>query len=86
MDPKCLTIAGLILDIIGVATVWFFGWPQPNLESGVSLGLEDGTSIGSNGETVADYNRKVEHRRRWYKRASILGLVLLLSGFVCSAP
>lgn len=81
MDPKCLTIAGLIFDIVGVAVVWFFGWPQPQLESGVSLGLEDGTPVGPNGETVADHNRKVERKRYWYKRASILGLVLLLMGF-----
>ena len=81
MDPKYLTIAGLIFDIVGVAVVWFFGWPQPQLESGVGLGLEDGTPIGPNGETVADHNRKVERRRSWYKRAAILGLLLLLAGF-----
>ncbi len=80
MDPKCLTIAGLVLDIVGVAVVWFFGWPQPKLESGVGYGLEDGTPIGPNGETVADHNKKVEQRRLWYKRASILGLLLLLAG------
>jgi len=81
MDLKCLTIAGLILDILGVAVVWFFGWPQPQLESGISLGLEDGTPFGPNGETVADHNRKVERRRVWYRRAAVSGLVLLLSGF-----
>jgi len=81
MDPKCLTIAGLVLDILGVAVVWYFGWPQPQLETGVSSGLENGTPYGPPGETVADHNRKVERRRIWYKRASILGLVLLLTGF-----
>ena len=81
MDPKYLTIAGLVLDMIGVGVVWFFGWPQPQLETGVSLGVENGTPYGPNGETVADYNRKVERRRISYKRASIFGLVLLLTGF-----
>lgn len=81
MDPKYFTIAGLILDIVGVAVVWFFGWPQPQLESGVSLGLEDGTRIGPYGETVVDHDRDVERKRFWYKRASIGGLLLLLAGF-----
>jgi hypothetical protein len=81
MDPKCLTITGLILDIVGVAIVWYFGWPQPQLEPGVGLALENGTPVGPNGETVADHNRKVERRRIWYKRFSIFGLLLLLTGF-----
>ena len=81
MDPKFLTVIGLILDIVGVATVWYFGWPQPNLESGVGRAIENGTPIGPNGETVADHNRKVERRRIWYKRLSIFGLLLLLTGF-----
>ena len=81
MDPKCLSIAGLVLDIAGVAVVWYFGWPQPQLETGVPLGLEDGNVIGPNGETVADHNRKVARRRIWYTRASICGLLLLLTGF-----
>jgi len=81
MDPKFLTIAGLVLDIVDVAVVWFFGWPQPQLETGISLGLENGTPFGPNGETVANHNRRVERRRIWYKRAYIFGLVLLLTGF-----
>ena len=82
MDPKCLTIAGLVLDIVGVAVVWFFGWPQPQLESGVGFGLEDATPFGPNGETVAYHNKNIERQRLRYKRASILGLLLLLAGFV----
>jgi len=79
--PKYLTVLGLIFDIAGVATVWFFGWPQPNLEPGVGLGLEDGTPIGPSGETVAELNRKKERRRIRYKRAALCGLLLLLAGF-----
>jgi len=78
---KYLTVLGLIFDIVGVVTVWFFGWPQPNLESGVSYGLEDGTPIGPKGETVAELNRKTETRRVLYKRAAICGLLLLVVGF-----
>ena len=81
MEAKCLTTVGLVLDILGVVVVWFFGWPQPRLEPDVSLGLEDGTPIGSNGETVADHNRKIERKRVLYKRAAIVGLLLLLAGF-----
>lgn len=81
MDAKCLTTLGLLLDIVGVVVVWFFGWPQPRLDPGVSFGLEDGTPIGPIGETVADHNRKIERKRVWYKRAAIFGLLLLLAGF-----
>jgi hypothetical protein len=81
MDPKCLTIVGLVFDIVGVAVVLFFAWPQPELESGVGLGLEDGTPISPNGETVADRNRRVERRRILYKRGAIVWLLFLLAGF-----
>lgn len=76
-----MTILGLVLDIAGVALVWHFGWPQPNLEPGVGIGLEDGTPYGPSGETVADHNRKVEQQRSRYRRISILGLILLIAGF-----
>lgn len=81
MDPNNIAITGLIFDMAGVVVVWFFGWPQPQLETGVGIGLEDGTPFGPNGETVADHNQKVERRRVCYKRASVCGLLFLLTGF-----
>jgi hypothetical protein len=81
MDPKSIAIGGLVLNMIGVAVVWRFGWPQPELATGVALGLEDGTPYGPNGETVADNDRRVVRLRVRYRRASGFGLGLLLAGF-----
>ena len=81
MTAQCLTILGLALDIVGVALVWRFGWPQPNLEPGVGFCLEDDTSYGPNGETVVDHNRKVEQQRSRYRKISIFGLIFLIAGF-----
>lgn len=81
MDPKYIAIGGLILNVIGVAFVWRFGWPQPGFATGVALGLEDGTPYGPNGETVADHDRRVVRLRVLYRRASRFGLGLLLAGF-----
>lgn len=81
MTAQCLTILGLALDIVGVALVWYFGWPQPNLEPGVGMDIEDGTPYGPNGETVADHNCKIEQQRSRYRRISIFGLILLIAGF-----
>jgi hypothetical protein len=81
MDPKYIAIGGLVLNVIGVAVVWWFGWPQPELATGVAVDLEDGTPYGPNGETVADHDRRVVRRRVRYRRASGLGLCLLLAGF-----
>jgi hypothetical protein len=81
MDPKDIATIGLILNMIGVAVVWGFAWPQPELATGVALGLEDGTPYGPNDETVADHNRKVVRLRVLYRRASGFGMFLLLAGF-----
>ncbi len=81
MTSQCLTILGLLLDIVGVAIVWRFGWPQPNLEPGVGLGLEDGTPYGPKGETVADHNRRIAQLRLRYRRTSAFGLILIILGF-----
>jgi len=53
-----LNITGLVVGIIGVAIIFRFGPPQPNLETGISIGLEDKTPIGE-GRTVADQERRI---------------------------
>jgi hypothetical protein len=81
---KCVQILnsiGLGLGMVGVIILFIFGPPQPTLESGVSLGLEDATPIDSTGKTVAEYNRDVEKRRRNHSIISKIGLGLIFLGF-----
>jgi len=81
MTPQCLNTAGLALNIIGVALVFFFGFPQPSHEVGVSLGLEDAT-VFKDGTSVASINAAIRRRKRIYQIFSNLALALLLAGFV----
>lgn len=78
---QILNSVGLVLGMAGVVMLFFFGPPQPPLEPGISLGLEDATPIDENGKTVADYNKEVEKRRRKHLILSKIGLGLIFFGF-----
>ena len=73
--------AGLILNMVGVLIVFVFGFPQPDYDSGCSIGLEDGTVIDDNGTTVDDQVKHDQIDKKWHKALSILGLVYLFAGF-----
>jgi len=77
---QLLNTIGLVLSMGGVLIIFFYGPPQPNLEEGVGLGLEDGTPL-SDGRTVADHDADVRRRRRLHSRLSKLGLALIFLGF-----
>lgn len=81
ISATVLNTLGLVLNIIGVVLVFFFGFPQPTHEEGVSLGLELGTPLAS-GETVAEYNATVKARKSRYLFWSRFALALILMGFV----
>jgi hypothetical protein len=73
---------GLGAGMIGVLLIFIWGPPQPVLEEGVSLGLEDGTPLPEGG-TVADRNQRVKARRRRHVFLSRFGLMLVGVGFLC---
>ena len=77
---QALNSIGLGLGIVGVLIIFLFGPPQPSLEAGVSLGLEDNTVLPG-GRTVAEHNRDVLRRRQLYACMSKIGLSLILVGF-----
>jgi hypothetical protein len=81
MLPEWINTIGLVANIIGVVIAFFYGYPQPSHEEGVSLGLELGTPL-SDGKTVAQHNEDVRRQRRKYLICSRLGLLLMGLGFV----
>jgi len=66
MCQQVLNSIGLVLGIIGVVILFFFGPPQPPLEPGVGLGLESATVIDPSGKTVAQHDAEVLARRQLY--------------------
>src|SRR5262245_27323543 len=74
--PAALNAIGLFLNILGVLVIFVWGPPQPSLQLGVGLGLEDNTPIDAKGTTVADHDREVLRTRARYHFMSRAGLVL----------
>jgi hypothetical protein len=82
MTAADLNRIGLVAGMIGVVLIFIWGPPQPVLEEGMSLGLEDGTELPEGG-TVAGRNQRVGALRRRHQLLSGLGLMLLGVGFMC---
>ena len=81
MNPRFLNTLGLVLGIIGVIIIFVWGPPQPQLDTGVSIGIEDATPIDKTGKTVGEYNQEIIRRRNIHIFMSQLGLVLIMIGF-----
>jgi hypothetical protein len=81
MTAVVLNRAGLILGMIGVVLIFVWGPPQPALEEGVGLGLEDATPL-PNGRTVAEHDQAIRRLRKRHTILSRAGLVFLGLGFL----
>jgi hypothetical protein len=66
--------------MIGVLIIFRYGPPQPKLEEGVGLLVEDGTPL-SDGRTAGEHDRDVARLRATYSRMSKIGLLLVFLGF-----
>jgi hypothetical protein len=80
INQQLLNSIGLALGMIGVGIIFKFGPPQPNLEPGVGVGLEDQTPL-PDGSTVAEHDREIEKLRRRHLFWSRTGLGLVFFGF-----
>lgn len=80
LTPQVLNTIGLILGMLGVLTIFVYGPPQPDLEPGVSIGLEDGTPM-ADGRTVTQYNADVLKMRGCHSLMSKIGLACVFLGF-----
>ena len=79
-QTQILNIIGLSLDILGVTMLLLWAPIQPNLEEGISRGLEDGTVVGS--KTVNEHNIDKRKQKKKIRCRSIVGFVLILVGFL----
>ena len=82
MSAQIVNTIGLCFGIVGVAMIFFWGPPQPILDSGMGLGLEDETQIDDSGKTVAEYDKEISARRCRHWVVSGLGLGFVGFGFV----
>ncbi len=82
MHPELLNTVGLVSNIVGVTLAFFFGYPQPSHDEGISMGIEPATrpeNLG--GKSVAEYNAEVRRRKGRYLLWSRAGLALMAIGF-----
>ena len=79
---KILNTIGRALGLLGVIVIFIWGPPQPLLEEGIGLGLEDGTPINENGKTVKQHNDDIRRKRKIHNILSRIGLAFVFLGFL----
>lgn len=75
-----LTTIGLILNMVGTAALFFFGFPQPNHDESVGLELEENTTF-TDGTSVKSIKAAVRRKKILYKSISLTGMALIFIGF-----
>jgi hypothetical protein len=81
-NGKILNTIGLVFGLVGVIIIFIWGPPQPQLDEGIGLGLEDNTPIDESGKTVREHNVEVRIKRRQHNLMSRVGLGLIFFGFI----
>ena len=82
INSQQLNSVGLVLGMIGAAIIFKFGPPQPNLEAGFGLGLEDGNVL-QDGRTVKRHNEDIIATKRRFLLMSKVGFAFIFVGFAC---
>ena len=59
---QILNTIGLSFGMVGVIIIFIFGPPQPNLEEGVRMVVEDGTRL-QDGRTASSLSDLAKNRR-----------------------
>ena len=80
MTAQILNTVGLVLGMIGVLIIFVYDPPQPNMEPGVGICLEDGNTL-EDGRTVAKHNWDAVTARARHASWSKIGLGLVFFGF-----
>ena len=71
---------GLVLNMVGVGIVLFFGFPQPPSAIG-GLMLEDGNRL-PDGRTLGEARKDLQESQKTYRKLSQLGLLFMFAGFI----
>ncbi len=77
---QILSSIGLALGMAGVALLFKYGPPQPDLHESFGYELEDNTEQ-ADGRTVAEHKADLPPLRQKYTRWSEVGLGLIFLGF-----
>jgi hypothetical protein len=80
MNTQLITILGLVLNMVGTAILFFFGYPQPNHDEEVSIGVSENT-VFTDGTSVKSIMAKARKRKLIYKSMSLIGMGLVFIGF-----
>lgn len=68
--------------MVGVGILFVWAPPQPSLEGGGRLLVEDNNLL-ADGKTVGQHRTDAAARQVHYKRMSRVGLAFILVGFAC---
>lgn len=80
MSAALLNRIGLACGIIGVVLIFIWGPPQPSLEEGIGIAIEDGTLL-PDGRTAAQHDQDTRRLRARHTVMSRVGLALVGIGF-----
>lgn len=81
MMQEWLNSIGLAFNILGVTIAFFYGYPQPSHDKGVTLVVGDANILPS-GKTVAQFNEDKRRQKAKYLMLSRTGLGLMAFGFL----
>jgi hypothetical protein len=81
MPNQIINTFGLLLNIAGVVILFLYVPPQPNLEEGVNLGVEDAT-IFEDGTSVAQINVNIRKLKKRHEIFSRIALIFIFFGFI----
>lgn len=80
ISSQLLNAVGLVSGMIGVVIIFLYGPPQPNLETGVTRTVEDGTLL-PDGRTAAEHDADTRRLKARFAFMSKAGLALVFIGF-----
>ncbi len=88
MTPHAIAVAvswlnsgGLLLNILGVVMIWFYGFPQPSFSKAGALLLEDNNPT-PDGRTYRRVRAEQAATMKTYLSLSTLALFWMIAGFV----
>lgn len=78
MTSSIVSSAGLLLNLIGIISLFKFGFPQPDFSEyvGLALGENDDVDDGITGKQFAEKQRKKKQLYRCVSQLSLVGIVI----------